>query len=88
MITGGNKGIGLAATRVFLAAGCQVIAIARDFTDLELSTSERLQTVSFDLREEGAIPALVAAGIYRLATDSPAYINGSCIDLNNGAFPR
>ncbi len=30
----------------------------------------------------------VAKTIYWLATDSPEYINGTCIDINNGAFPR
>ena len=30
----------------------------------------------------------VARTIVWLATESPEYINGSCIDLNNGAFPR
>lgn len=30
----------------------------------------------------------VAKTVYWLATDSPEYINGSCIDINNGAFPR
>lgn len=30
----------------------------------------------------------VAKTIYWLATDSPEYINGTCIDINDGAFPR
>lgn len=30
----------------------------------------------------------VAKAIYWLATDCPEYINGICIDVNNGAFPR
>ena len=30
----------------------------------------------------------IANAIFWLATDSPEYINGSCIDLNNGSFPR
>jgi 3-oxoacyl-[acyl-carrier protein] reductase len=30
----------------------------------------------------------VAATIVWLATQSPEYINGTCIDINNGAFPR
>lgn len=30
----------------------------------------------------------VAKTIYWLGTESPAYINGVCIDINNGAFPR
>jgi len=35
-----------------------------------------------------AEPEEVAKTIYWLATDSPEYINGTCIDINNGAFPR
>lgn len=35
-----------------------------------------------------ARPEEVAATMYWLATDAPEYINGSCIDINNGAFPR
>ncbi|GAB6069309.1 3-oxoacyl-[acyl-carrier-protein] reductase [Thiomicrorhabdus hydrogeniphila] len=30
----------------------------------------------------------VAETMYWLATSSPEYINGSCIDINNGSFPR
>ncbi len=30
----------------------------------------------------------VAKAMVWLATDCPEYINGTCIDLNNGAFPR
>ncbi len=35
-----------------------------------------------------AEPNEVAETILWLATDSPNYINGTCIDLNNGSFPR
>lgn len=35
-----------------------------------------------------AYPDEVADAIYWLATESPEYINGTCIDINNGAFPR
>jgi NAD(P)-dependent dehydrogenase (short-subunit alcohol dehydrogenase family) len=30
----------------------------------------------------------VARAIVWLATESPEYINGTCLDINNGAFPR
>ena len=30
----------------------------------------------------------VARAMFWLATDCPEYINGTCIDINNGAFPR
>ncbi len=35
-----------------------------------------------------ATPVEIAKTILWLATESPAYINGSCIDINDGAFPR
>ena len=35
-----------------------------------------------------AQPGEIAETIVWLATESPAYINGTCIDINNGAFPR
>ncbi len=35
-----------------------------------------------------AQPTEVAQTILWLATESPTYINGTCIDINNGAFPR
>ncbi|MFH1218004.1 MAG: SDR family oxidoreductase [Pseudomonadota bacterium] len=35
-----------------------------------------------------AYPAEVADTIYWLATDCPPYITGTCVDINNGAFPR
>ena len=35
-----------------------------------------------------ARPEEVSDTIYWLATECPEYINGICIDINNGAFPR
>ena len=35
-----------------------------------------------------AKPEEVAQTIAWLATESPEYINGTCVDINNGAFPR
>lgn len=35
-----------------------------------------------------AQPSEIAKTIVWLATESPDYINGTCIDINNGAFPR
>ena len=35
-----------------------------------------------------ATPIEIAKTIVWLATESPAYINGTCIDINDGAFPR
>ena len=35
-----------------------------------------------------AHPEEIAKTIMWLATESPEYINGTCIDINNGSFPR
>lgn len=35
-----------------------------------------------------ATPQEVADTLFWLATDAPEYINGSCIDINNGSLPR
>ncbi|MEN8247977.1 MAG: SDR family oxidoreductase [Bacteroidota bacterium] len=35
-----------------------------------------------------AKPEEVASTVFWLATSCPEYINGTCIDINNGAFPR
>ncbi len=35
-----------------------------------------------------AKPSEIAEVIFWLAIDSPEYINGSCIDINSGSFPR
>jgi NAD(P)-dependent dehydrogenase (short-subunit alcohol dehydrogenase family) len=35
-----------------------------------------------------AKPDEIAKAIVWLATESPEYINGTCLDINNGAFPR
>ncbi len=44
-----------------------------------------LQTV---ITRRFAKPEEVAKTIVWLATESPEYINGTCIDINNGSFPR
>ena len=38
LITGGNKGIGLETTRLFVEADYEVIVIARDFSNFAYST--------------------------------------------------
>jgi len=35
-----------------------------------------------------AKPEEVANAIVWLATECPEYVNGTCLDINNGAFPR
>ena len=56
---------------------------------LEVIPKERreafLKTV---ISKRFAWPDEVAKTILWLATESPEYINGTCIDMNNGSFPR
>lgn len=59
LITGGNKGIGLEATKTFVALGYEVVVVARDFSGFE--DHEAIQKVEFDLTQMDAIPALIAS---------------------------
>lgn len=59
LITGGNKGIGLAATERFIAAGNHVIVVARDFKGFAHRNHSRVTVVEFDLGDIEAIPALL-----------------------------
>lgn len=61
LITGGNKGIGLEVTKAFMALGYDVIILARDFKNFELSTHSKIKTIAFDLVQIDAIPALIAS---------------------------
>ncbi|MFZ5774661.1 MAG: SDR family NAD(P)-dependent oxidoreductase [Thermodesulfobacteriota bacterium] len=58
LITGGNKGIGLAVTEKFLAAGHAVIVVARDFSTFPLQ-DPKLTIVQYDLADVAGIPALI-----------------------------
>lgn len=55
LITGGNKGIGLAAARQFRDAGYEVTVIGRDFRDFH---EDGIQAVTFDLNEIETLPLL------------------------------
>ncbi|MEO8203132.1 MAG: SDR family oxidoreductase [Betaproteobacteria bacterium] len=61
LVTGAARGIGLATTKGFLAAGWRVLALDKDFArfDAEGSAST-LERVVFDLADTGAIASLVA----------------------------
>lgn len=58
LITGGNKGIGLAATELFLAAGYKVIVVARDFEKFPYNDSPNVEAIRFDVSEVDKIAAL------------------------------
>jgi NAD(P)-dependent dehydrogenase (short-subunit alcohol dehydrogenase family) len=59
LITGGNKGIGVAATEKFINAGHKVIVVARDFEDFSLKDHSQVTTVVYDLTNISGIPQLV-----------------------------
>ena len=66
------------------------VAVSPEETDmLNVIPEERreafLKTV---ITKRFAWPEEVAKTIIWLATESPEYINGTCIDINNGSFPR
>ena len=57
LITGGNKGIGLALTKAFLALDYRVIVIARDFKDF--AYADKVECIVYDLTNVEGIHALV-----------------------------
>lgn len=60
LITGGNKGIGLETTKIFLAMGYEVIIIARDFNKFEFSSHQNVKCYQYDLTDIDNIPTLLA----------------------------
>lgn len=58
LITGGNKGIGLETTKLFLEAGCKVIVVARDFSDFPLKDNENVEMIEFDVSRISEIKTL------------------------------
>lgn len=61
LITGGNKGIGLETTRIFLEMGYRVVIVARDFSDSTLiPDSENIIKMPFDLTDIVNIPRLIS----------------------------
>lgn len=58
LITGGNKGIGLETTKLFLNAGYQVIVVARDFKDFPYKNHENIQTIEFDVSKVNEIAVI------------------------------
>ncbi|NPA71920.1 MAG: SDR family oxidoreductase [Gammaproteobacteria bacterium] len=62
VITGGNKGIGLALTQLFIQAGDQVHIIARDFSNKETfdyQNHPQVTCIPFDLTALEQLPGLV-----------------------------
>lgn len=49
LITGGNKGIGLAVSRAMIELGHEIVVVARDFTDFPLGGLPSVTEVEYDL---------------------------------------
>ena len=58
LITGGNKGIGLAVSRAMLEFGYEVIIVARDFDTCPLVGVEKVTCIEYDLSNVGELPIL------------------------------
>jgi len=58
LITGGNKGIGLALTKLFLDHGDRVLVVARDFKDF--TYADEVTRIEYDLTNIENIPKLIA----------------------------
>ena len=61
LITGGNKGIGLDATKLFIDAGYDVVVVARDFSNFPLKDTAAVKTVEYDLTDIVGIPQMIAS---------------------------
>lgn len=59
LITGGNKGIGLEVTRLFLQNNNKVIIIARDYKNFEFKNNENVEKIEFDVSNIKEIGELV-----------------------------
>lgn len=59
LITGGNKGIGLEATRLFVNHNDHVIVVARDFTNFEFEGHANVTTISYNLCDVEGIETLI-----------------------------
>jgi 3-oxoacyl-[acyl-carrier protein] reductase len=59
LVTGGNKGIGLFISKLFLEKGDTAVIVARDFTNFELASRDRVTAITYDLSDVEGIPALV-----------------------------
>ncbi len=61
LITGGNKGIGLELTKMFLELDYNIIIIARDFKEFEYKDNDNIKLIQFDLTHIEKIPELISS---------------------------
>lgn len=60
LITGGNRGIGLEVTRLFLEKGYDIIVVARNFENFEFNDNKNVRTINFDVSNIDEIPGLIS----------------------------
>jgi len=60
LITGGNKGIGLHITRLFLEKGDRAIVVARHFEGFPFADDPRVRILPFDVTQIERIPEIAA----------------------------
>jgi len=59
LITGGNRGIGLECTKLFVENGYEVIVVARNFSDFPYKDHTQVRMIEFDVSKVDEIKALV-----------------------------
>jgi len=59
LITGGNKGIGLEVTRIFVRNNYKVIIIARDYNNFEFNENDDVEKIEYDISNLDGIKDLV-----------------------------
>ena len=85
LITGGNKGIGLETTKLFLKEGYNVIVLARDFSNCEVELTQQIRMVTFDLLHTDAIPTLIEQlGTIDILVNNAGIMNSLPLD----AYPK
>ena len=60
LITGGNKGIGLEVTRIFIQNNYKVIVIARDYKNFEFNRNEDVEKIEYNISNINGIKDLVS----------------------------
>jgi len=60
LITGGNKGIGLEVTRLFLQNNYKVVVVARDYENFEFNNNENVEKIEYDVSNINGICDLVS----------------------------
>jgi len=60
LITGGNKGIGLEVTRLFVQNNYKVIVIARDYKNFEFNKNDNVEKIEYDVSNVSGIKDLVS----------------------------